>query len=160
MSKMNETLHEKRKTTEDHIRQLEQEGKQGVRYTATMPDIPFLILGLLSDIGWLIHLCGRHYLLLRKRISPCPGLHSSHCIGRCRIRRRLHYSPEQNTRKGYCHKTSEGFRLWRDCLFRIGRGCYRNIADGAVCGRFTGTCVAGNWRLLKLCFRTADLSFI
>lgn len=56
MSKMNETLHEKRKTTEDHIRQIEQEGKQGVRYTATMPDIPFLILGLLSDIGWLIHL--------------------------------------------------------------------------------------------------------
>ena len=49
-------LHEKRKTTEDHIKQLQQEGKQGVRYTAMMPDIPFLVLGLISDIGWIIHL--------------------------------------------------------------------------------------------------------
>lgn len=56
MSKIKETLHEKRKTTEDHIRQLQQEGKQGVRYTAMMPDIPFMVLGLLSDIGWIIHL--------------------------------------------------------------------------------------------------------
>ena len=56
MSTIKETLHEKRKTTEDHIRQLQQEGKEGVRYTATMPDIPFMVLGLLSDIGWLIHL--------------------------------------------------------------------------------------------------------
>lgn len=56
MSKIKETLHEKRKATEDHIRQLQQNGKQGIRYTATMPDIPFMILGLLSDIGWIIHL--------------------------------------------------------------------------------------------------------
>ena len=56
MSKIKETLHEKRKTTEDNIRQLQQEGKQGVRYTAMMPDIPFMVLGLLSDIGWIIHL--------------------------------------------------------------------------------------------------------
>lgn len=56
MSTIKETLHEKRKTTEDHIRQLQQEGREGVRYTATMPDIPFMVLGLLSDIGWLIHL--------------------------------------------------------------------------------------------------------
>lgn len=56
MSKIKETLHEKRKTTEDHIRQLQQEGRESVRYTATMPDIPFMVLGLLSDIGWLIHL--------------------------------------------------------------------------------------------------------
>lgn len=56
MSKIKETLHEKRKATEDHIRQLQQDGKQGIRYTATMPDIPFMILGLLSDIGWIIHL--------------------------------------------------------------------------------------------------------
>ena len=32
------------------------EGRAGVRYTAMMPDVPFLMLGLLSDIGWLIHL--------------------------------------------------------------------------------------------------------
>ncbi len=56
MSMIKEALHEKRKTTEKHIKQLQQEGKQGVRYTAMMPDIPFLILGLLSDIGWIIHL--------------------------------------------------------------------------------------------------------
>lgn len=56
MSKIKEILHEKRKTTEKHICQLEQEGKQGVRYTAMMPDIPFLISGLISDVGWIIHL--------------------------------------------------------------------------------------------------------
>ena len=56
MSTIKETLHEKRKATEDHIRELQQQGKQGVRYTAMMPDIPFLILGLISDIGWIIHL--------------------------------------------------------------------------------------------------------
>ena len=56
MSKIKEILHEKRKTTEEHIKQLQQEGKQGVRYTAMIPDIPFMVLGLLSDIGWLIHL--------------------------------------------------------------------------------------------------------
>lgn len=56
MSTIKETLHEKRKATENHIRELEQEGKQGIRYTAMMPDIPFLVLGLLSDVGWLIHL--------------------------------------------------------------------------------------------------------
>lgn len=42
--------------TEDHIKKLEQSGKESVRYTAMMPDIPFLVLGLLSDIGWIIHL--------------------------------------------------------------------------------------------------------
>ena len=51
MSTIKEALHEKRKLTEDHIRQLEREGKQGVRYTAMMPDVPFLVLGLLSDVG-------------------------------------------------------------------------------------------------------------
>lgn len=56
MSTIKETLHEKRKATEDHIKLLQQEGRAGVRYTAMMPDIPFLVLGLLSDIGWLIHL--------------------------------------------------------------------------------------------------------
>ena len=56
MSTIKETLHKKRKATEDHIRELQRQGKQGVRYTAMMPDIPFLILGLISDIGWIIHL--------------------------------------------------------------------------------------------------------
>ena len=56
MRTIKEALHEKRKTTEDHIKQLQQDGKQGIRYTATMPDVPFLVLGLISDIGWIIHL--------------------------------------------------------------------------------------------------------
>ena len=51
-----EILHEKRTATEEHIKQLQQAGDQDIRYTAMMPDIPFLILGLLSDIGWIIHL--------------------------------------------------------------------------------------------------------
>lgn len=56
MNPIKEILHEKRKATETHIEQLQREGKQGVRYTAMMPDIPFLVLGLLSDTGWIIHL--------------------------------------------------------------------------------------------------------
>lgn len=56
MSTIKDILHEKRKTTEDHIKDLQQQRKQGIRYTAMMPDIPFLVLGLLSDIGWIIHL--------------------------------------------------------------------------------------------------------
>ena len=56
MSSIKDTLHEKRKTTEDHVKQLQREGRAGIRYTAMMPDIPFLVLGLLSDIGWIIHL--------------------------------------------------------------------------------------------------------
>ena len=56
MSTIKEILHKKRKETEIHIKQLQQEGKQDIRYTAMIPDIPFLIFGLLSDIGWIIHL--------------------------------------------------------------------------------------------------------
>ena len=72
MRTIKETLHEKRKATEDHIKDLQRQGKQGIRYTAMMPDIPFLILGLISDIGWMTHLIagiiyfcrnGFHYVL-------------------------------------------------------------------------------------------------
>ena len=56
MRTIKEVLHEKRKATEDHIKDLQRQGKQGIRYTAMMPDIPFLILGLMSDVGWLTHL--------------------------------------------------------------------------------------------------------
>lgn len=41
---------------EEHIKQLQREGKEGIRYTAMMPDIPFLVLGLICDIEWLFHL--------------------------------------------------------------------------------------------------------
>lgn len=56
MSKLKEALHKKRETTENHIRQLQKDGKQDVRYTSMMPDIPFLLLGLLSDAGWITQL--------------------------------------------------------------------------------------------------------
>ena len=56
MSAIKEILHEKRKATEDHIKELQRQGKQGVRYTAMLPDISFLALGLISDIGWIVHL--------------------------------------------------------------------------------------------------------
>ena len=56
MRTIKEVLHEKRKATEDHIKDRQRQGKQGIRYTAMMPDIPFLILGLISDVGWLTHL--------------------------------------------------------------------------------------------------------
>ena len=65
MRAITDVLHEKRKATEDHIRQLQQEGRQGVRYTAMMPDIPFLVLGLLSDIGWIIQLVAGVLFLCR-----------------------------------------------------------------------------------------------
>ena len=49
-------LHAKRMKTEEHIRELERQSKAGSRYTATLPDIPFLVLGLLCDVGWIVHL--------------------------------------------------------------------------------------------------------
>ena len=41
MNTIKEILHKKREATEKHIKQLQQEGKQGIRYTAMIPDIPF-----------------------------------------------------------------------------------------------------------------------
>lgn len=38
MRVIKKVLHEKRKTTEAHIQQLQHKGKQGIRYTAMMPD--------------------------------------------------------------------------------------------------------------------------
>ena len=35
MNTIKEILHKKREATEKHIKQLQQEGKQGIRYTAT-----------------------------------------------------------------------------------------------------------------------------
>ena len=65
MHRIKDALHEKRKTTEDHIKQLQKEGKQGVRYTAMMPDIPFLVLALISDVGWIIHLIAGAFYFCR-----------------------------------------------------------------------------------------------
>lgn len=63
MSAIKDALHEKRKATEEHIKQLRQDGEQQVRYTAMMPDVPFIVLGLSCDIGWIMHLtAGTIYL--------------------------------------------------------------------------------------------------
>lgn len=59
MKSIKETLHAKRTVTEEHIKQLQQEGKEGIRYTEMMPDISFLILGLLCDIGLPLYLSFR-----------------------------------------------------------------------------------------------------
>ena len=41
MRVIKKVLHEKRKTTEAHIQQLQHKGKPGIRYTAMMPDARF-----------------------------------------------------------------------------------------------------------------------
>lgn len=53
---MREKLHAKRAATEGHIRTLEREGRAGERYTITMPDMAFMVLGLICDIGWVLQL--------------------------------------------------------------------------------------------------------
>lgn len=53
---VSDKLHAKREATEKHIKDLESEGKSGQRYTIHMPDLPFMILGLVCDIGWLTQL--------------------------------------------------------------------------------------------------------
>lgn len=58
-------LHTKRALTEKKIRQLEKEGKAGERYTAMISDINFLIVGLLCDVGWIIHLISEIKYLFR-----------------------------------------------------------------------------------------------
>lgn len=60
-------LHSKRAATEEKIRKLEQEGKAGVRYTATISDVPFLIVGLICDVGWLIHLIAEIIYIVKYR---------------------------------------------------------------------------------------------
>ncbi|MCM1088860.1 MAG: hypothetical protein NC419_11935 [Muribaculaceae bacterium] len=56
MKKIREILHAERLVMEEHIKQLQREGKEGIRYTAMMPDVPFLILALICDAGWLMQL--------------------------------------------------------------------------------------------------------
>lgn len=53
---IHEALANRRGKTDAHIRALEQQGKAGKRYTAMMPNIPFLALGLLCDVGWIVQL--------------------------------------------------------------------------------------------------------
>ena len=92
MSNIKDTLHAKREITEKHIQQLQQEGKQGVRYTAMMPYVRSVERCRLVDTS-----CGRHYLFLQKRFSPCARLYRTGRIGGCRVRRWLYHLFEQDT---------------------------------------------------------------
>lgn len=83
MKNIKEILHTKRTKTEEHIKQLQQEGREGIRYTAKMPDIPFLVLGLVCDVGWMIHLAagiiyfcsnGFHYVLDWTALLPMAAV--------------------------------------------------------------------------------------
>lgn len=53
---MREKLHAKRAAAEEHIKELERRGRAGTRYTIMMPDMPFMVLGLICDMGWLLQL--------------------------------------------------------------------------------------------------------
>lgn len=66
-------LHSKRAVTEEKIRKLEREGRAGVRYTATIPDILFLIVGLVCDVGWLIQLIAGIRYFVRYRFHAGNG---------------------------------------------------------------------------------------
>lgn len=83
MKRIKEILHTKRSVTEEHIRLLQQEEKAGIRYTVMMPAIPFLILALVCDAGWLIQFiagiiyfysCGFHYALDWFALLPLAGV--------------------------------------------------------------------------------------
>ena len=159
MRTVKEALHEKRHTTENHIKQLVQEGKQGIRYTAMMPDIPFLVLGLLSDVGWMIHLTAGVIYSLPKRFSPCRGLHSPRRPGCCRVRCRLHHLSEQDTRERDRHQTPKRPQLWCDGVFRSSQGDRRHRAD-PVYRHFARAGVDRHWRLFEFCRGIADLFFL
>lgn len=74
MSRIRTMLHAKRSITEEHIRKLEQAGRAGERYTATMPDVPFLVLGLICDAGWLIQVIAGIIYLTRHALWNGPDI--------------------------------------------------------------------------------------
>ncbi|MCM1054013.1 MAG: hypothetical protein NC394_00700 [Bacteroides sp.] len=56
MNNLKDIFRKKRAETNEHIRQLEFEGRAGVRYTIMLPNIPFFILAVISDVGWISQL--------------------------------------------------------------------------------------------------------
>lgn len=48
MNTIKEILHKKREATEKHIKQLQQEGKQGIRYTAMIPGYSISNIGAIK----------------------------------------------------------------------------------------------------------------
>ena len=160
MTTIKETLHEKRKTTEDHIKQLQREGTQGIRYIAMMPDIPFLVLGLLSDVGWMIHLIagiiylsgnGFHHVLDYMALIALAAVMFG--VAYIIYLNRIH-EKEIATRR----QRNLGFGM--TFLSRISGSRRRNTSDRDVYWRFIRACVDSNWRLFELRCGTADLSLV
>ncbi len=56
MSAIKDALHEKERQRKSISNSSGRMGEQQVRYTAMMPDVPFMVLGLSCDIGWIMHL--------------------------------------------------------------------------------------------------------
>lgn len=65
-----EELARRRSKTDDHIRILERQEQAGKRYTAMLPNIPFLVLGLLCDAGWIMHFIAGGRFLSRQFSLP------------------------------------------------------------------------------------------
>ena len=158
MGTIKETLHEKRKTTEDHIKQLQQEGKEGARYTAMIPDVPFLVFGLFSDIGWLIHLIagilyfcrnGFHHVLDGIALIALAAVVFG--VAYIIYLNKIH---EKEIATGYQKNLGFGVTVY------AGRSCDRNPSNRAVCRCFIRTHLARDRRFFKLCFGIAHLSLL
>ncbi|MCM1334239.1 MAG: hypothetical protein NC084_06585 [Bacteroides sp.] len=74
MDRLKEIFRKKRAETNEHIRQLEREGRAGVRYTITLANIPFFILAVISDVGWLLQLIFGIIYLRESGLKSLPGL--------------------------------------------------------------------------------------
>lgn len=160
MNKIKDILHEKRKTTEDHIRQLQQVGKQGIRYTAMMPDIPFLVLGLLSDIGWIMHLTAGIIYFCRNGFYHVLDYFALAALAAVMFGVAYIIYLNKIHEKEIATKRQKGSRFWHDCVFRSGRCCYRNIPNRDVCRCFTGACVDSDRRIAEFRRGTADLPLV
>ena len=160
MRTIKETLHEKRKATEDHIRELQRQGKQGIRYTAMMPDIPFLILGLISDIGWMTHLIAGIIYFCRNGFHHV--LDDAACLALAGILFGVVYLIYLNA----IHEKEIATKLQKDLGFGmtvysgLAGGCDWNTSVCAVCRRFVGACVGRDRRLAQLRRRTANVSLL
>ena len=97
MSNIKDTLHAKREITEKTYPTAPAGGKTRrplYRYDAGYP-----VFGVRSvERCRLVDTsCGRHYLFLQKRFSPCAGLYRTDRIGGCRVRRWLYHLFKQDT---------------------------------------------------------------
>lgn len=160
MNAIRETLHQKRAVTEAHIRQLQQAGTQGVRYTAMIPDIPFLVCGLLCDLGWLTHLTAVIIWFCRNGVRRGLDFLALLAMAAVVVGCRSHHLSGKDPRKGDRHPAAKGPELWPDGVRRAGRGGGRRAPAGDRCGRLPRAGVGDRRRASKLRRGAADLSFL